>query len=282
MKADLLGHQLQGEGGEVVLTLNGGMMTFASWAPVTAGLLPAYRLLGCDFRGQLRSPGEAHPRFDDHAADVVALLDHLDLERVHVLATSFGAEVAVRLAVSWPQRLLSLALVTAAAHTPPGMAESARHLQGLVREVLAGGSAEPVHRAMVEEIYSDGYRRRQAESIATRGRLTAALPMVWYQGLLGILEAIQDFDLRPDLVEIRCPALVVHAADDQVMPLATSRALATGIAGALWRQHPTSGHALVVEDPQWLQHTYREFLAQLPTPPSSARPKPLAPTADTE
>ncbi len=258
-------YELRGEAGEVVLTLNGGMMTFASWAPVTAGLLPSYRLLGFDFQGQLRSPGEAHPNLEAHAADVVALLDELGLDRVHVLATSFGAEVAVLLAALQPPRLHSLALVTAAVRTPPGMAESARHLQGLVRDVLAGASAVPVHQTMLQEIYSDAYRRAQGEALEARGKQTAALPVAWYRGLLGILEAIQDFDLTPHLSAIRCPTMVVHAADDQVMPLATSRALASGIAGAQWRQHPTSGHALVVEDPLWLQHIYRQFLAQLPS-----------------
>lgn len=269
MTAEVLAHQLRGETGEVVLTLNGGMMTFASWAPVTEGLLPAYRLLGCDFRGQLRSPGLAPTTLDGHAADVVALLDHLALDRVHVLATSFGAEVAVLLAASQPQRLHSLALVTAAVRTPPGMAQSARHLQGLVRQVLDGAPADAVHQTMVQEIYSPAYRRSQGEALDSRGRQTAALPKAWYRGLLGILEAIQDFDLTPHLVAIRCPTLVVHAADDQVMSLTTSRALATGIAGAEWRLHPTSGHALVVEDPVWLGNTYRQFLARVSSPEAS-------------
>jgi pimeloyl-ACP methyl ester carboxylesterase len=44
-----------------VLLLNGGLMTIASWEPVAAGLRKSWKVVGCDFRGQLRSSGEPPP-----------------------------------------------------------------------------------------------------------------------------------------------------------------------------------------------------------------------------
>jgi pimeloyl-ACP methyl ester carboxylesterase len=258
----LLAHRLQGERGEVVLLLNGGMMTHGSWAPVTAGLVDAYRVLGCDFRGQLLSPGAGHPRLEDNVGDLVALLDALGLDTVHVLGTSFGGEVSLLLAALHPSRVRTLAVVTAVDRTPPGMAEDARHLAGLARQIRDGGDVGPFHDTLLGSIYSAAYREAHAEELADRREKLGGLPASWFRGLLGILASIEDFDLTPRLAEIRCPTLIVGAEADAVMPAAQVRALAAAIAGAELRMHPSAGHILVMEDPAWLVATYREFLAR--------------------
>lgn len=257
---ELLAHGLSGERGEVVLTLNGGMMTHGSWAPVTAGLLDAYRVLGCDFRGQLLSPGEGHRRLEDHVPDVVALLDALGLAAVHVLATSFGGEIGLLLAAAHPDRVHTLAVVAAADRTPPGMAEDSRRLRDLVRQAAADGDRQGVFEALSERVYSARFQRRHAAELAARKAQSAALPDAWFLGLDGILASIESFDLGPLLGSIGCPTLIVHAAGDEVMTEPRVRALAAAIDGAELAVHPTSGHALVAEDPAWLGRVYRDFL----------------------
>ncbi|MEM1177407.1 MAG: alpha/beta hydrolase [Acidobacteriota bacterium] len=267
----VLTHRLQGHGDEIVLLLNGGMMTYPSWAPITEELLDAgYRVLGCDFRGQLLTPGPAPERIDDHAPDVLRLLDALDIESAHLLGTSYGGEVAVVASATAPERFRSLALVTAVDRTPPGMAESSRQTQELVRQVLGGQSSQAFRDALLEDFYSPAYRRSHAEDLRTRQRRTAALPHSWYEGLLGILRSLEDFDFTAELGRIQAPTLVVHAALDAVMPTARVQALADGIAGAELRVHPTSGHALVVEDPGWLAATYLDFLSGLGRAPGGS------------
>ncbi|MCG8459952.1 MAG: alpha/beta hydrolase [Holophagales bacterium] len=269
-----LAHQLRGDRERLVLLLNGGMMTLAAWEHLAGGLLEpspgeeaagdSYGVLGCDFRGQLLSPGMAHPHLDAHAADVVHLLDHLELEAVHVLGTSFGGEVAALLAARHPRRVRSLAMVTAADRTPPGMEENARELAALARQVAAGGDPGPFHDALMRDVYSPEYLEANAAELAERR--ARALPAAWYEGLLGILRSVAHFDLGPELGRIACPTLVVHAAGDAVMPEPRVKALAAAISGAELAVHPTSGHALVSEDPAWLLHTYRRFLARLAGP----------------
>jgi 3-oxoadipate enol-lactonase len=263
LSQDLLGHRIQGDRGEVVLLLNGGMMSHGAWAPLTAGLLDTYRVLGCDFRGQLLSPGPGHPRLEENVGDLVALLDALDLPAVHVLGTSFGGEVGLLLAARQPARVQTLAIVTAVDRTPPGMASNAQTLKTLARQILDGGDAGPFHDALVGDVYSPEYREAHAEEFAARRQ--QKLPAAWYQGLVGILSSIEAFDLSPVLAQIACPTLVVHAARDQVMPAERVQALVDGIEGAELRIHPSSGHALVAEDPAWLLKTYREFLARVET-----------------
>lgn len=261
--SELLGHELMGEGdGDVVLLGNGGMMSHAAWAPITTALLADYRVLGCDFRGQLLSPGEGHRRIEDHVPDVVALLDKLALDAVHVLGTSFGGEVGLLLAARHPERVKTLATVASVDRTPPGMRDNSRALAEEARAVAAGGDPAAFHDAITRDVYSPAYRRDHADDLADRLAKIAALPAAWYQGLLGILESIEDFDLTPELGRIGCPTLVVHAAQDAVMPEERVRALAAAIPDAELRVHPTAGHALFAEDPDWLIRVYRDFLVR--------------------
>ena len=89
------------------------------------------------------------------------------------------------------------------------------------------------------------------------------LPESWYRGLFGILRAVERFDLSDRLGDVRCPTLVVIAGDDRIMPRERSEAVAEGIDGAETVIHPTSGHALVVEDPGWLAAIATGFLDRI-------------------
>lgn len=283
---DILAHRLQEPAGEVsnenrrvedgepktVLLLNGGMMTYPSWATVTEALLTAgFSVLGCDFRGQLLSPPTAEQpvpeTIEGHVPAVIGLLDHLDLERVHVLGTSYGAMVGLALAAGFPERTASLAVATSVHRTPPGMAEDSERMQGLVRQVLGGGSTEPFHGALLQDFYSPEYRDRHRESIAHRARQVAALPEAWFAGLLGILGSLKDFDLTDLLPHIQAPVTVMHAAKDEIMPLDLVQELVTALdrpgRACTLHVHAASGHALVVEDPAWLAATYLEFVTAL-------------------
>ncbi|MDX1645246.1 MAG: alpha/beta fold hydrolase, partial [Thermoanaerobaculia bacterium] len=102
--------------GTVVL-LNGGFMTTASWEPLARSLAECCRVVRCDFRGQLRSPGQVREELAGNVGDLVALLDGLDsaidggIEPVHLLGTSFGGEIALLLAARHPERVASLVAV---------------------------------------------------------------------------------------------------------------------------------------------------------------------------
>lgn len=268
---NLLGHTVFGAGrpGEPpVLLLNGGMMSYGAWAPISERLAERYRVVGCDFRGQLLSPGEAHVRLDDHAADLVRLLDHLGVERVHVLATSFGAAVALPFAAGRPERVASLALVTAADRVSVAMREATIEMRDMVGGVLVGGDRARFHDYLIQEVYSEAYRREHAAELAERGAQIDLLPASWFEGLDGLLAALTGANLEPALAQVArrttpaaegFPALVVLAVHDRVISAKRSRALAAAL-GADLVEHPTSGHALVAEEPDWVTEVYLDFL----------------------
>ena len=254
--------------GTVVL-LNGGFMTTASWEPLARRLAECCRVVRCDFRGQLRSPGQVREELAGNVGDLVALLDGLDsaidggIEPVHLLGTSFGGEIALLLAARHPERVASLVAVTVSDYATDEMRSDAREMRRLIARLLPGEDRGKFHDRLVEEVYSTDYVAANGEVLAARREQIASLPDAWFASAMDLLRAIESFDLRPELPAIRCPALVVVAREDRVTPPDRGRAVARAIAGAELIEHPTSGHALVAEHPDWLADRALRFFASV-------------------
>ncbi|MBP9145718.1 MAG: alpha/beta fold hydrolase [Thermoanaerobaculia bacterium] len=260
--SQVLTHRIEGEGPPVVL-LNGGMMTFPSWEAVAAPLRARYRLLRFDFRGQLLSPPSAADVMPSdlagHAADVEALLDRLGWESAHLIGASFGAEVALELTASRPERVRSLVVITAMDRETPEFRRGSDEMRAVLARRLEGGDQALFYDLLVESVYSAGYRRAEAATLAARRAQTDQLPRAWFEGVDRLLAALEGFDLSARLHRVRGRALALLAADDRIMDEDRARALAAAI-GAAVAVHPTSGHALVVEDPDWVASACLDFL----------------------
>lgn len=250
----VLAHRVDGEGPPLLL-LNGGMMSMAAWEPVARRLARRRRVIRCDFRGQLLSPGEPRASMEDHADDVAALLDALGETHVDVVAASFGAYVGLLLAARHPERVRSLVAATVTDIADEGLGEPGARLAEAVRAAARGGAhtaarggdRTAVYDAIVHLAYTPEWQAAHAEEIAARRAQVGLLPDAWFMGLEGLLGALTKVDLRPVLPKIACPVLVVAAGRDAAMPLERTEAVADAIPGASLVVVPGSGHALIVE-----------------------------------
>lgn len=93
-----------------LVLLHGGMLSIElSWGALIPLLADRYRLVAVEVQGHGRTANidrEITPA--NTASDVVGLLDHLGIERAHVLGHSMGGAVALELAVQHPDRVLSV------------------------------------------------------------------------------------------------------------------------------------------------------------------------------
>ena len=108
---------------EPVLAIHGLSSTRKVWLWVHDAA-PDIALLAPDLRGRGESVGMGGPYgMDAHVADLVALLDDLGLDRVHVMGMSMGGFIAVHLAHQHPERVSSLLLVDGGPPmaAPPGL-----------------------------------------------------------------------------------------------------------------------------------------------------------------
>lgn len=257
MSATTLTHRADGAG-DPLLLLNGGLMSIASWEPIALPLASERRVVRLDFRGQLLSPGPAPAILDDHASDVVALLDPLGIGRADLLGTSFGGLVALIVAGRWPARVRRLVVATATAALTPAMREQARALECLAER----GDGAALFRLLAAGTFSDRFLATlPADWVEERAKATAAMPRAWFDDLAGLMKALGTLDLGDVLPRITAPTLVIGAELDRTFPIENSRALARAIPGSRLEILEGVGHGAVVEAPGRIVELVREFLS---------------------
>ena len=257
----VLAHRIDGEGHPLLL-LNGGLMTMLAWEPIASALATRFRVIRCDFRGQLMSLGLGSPpaTLSEHAADLAGLLDHLHVAQAHVIGVSFGALAGLQLAADHPPRIRSLVAANATDRVDRDDRLAGAPARAAIRAASAGGDGRPVFDLVAAETFSPAWLDANRAAIDMRRAQFTALPPAWYAGLDGLLGAIEDLDLRPHLGRIIAPTLVLGAEHDRVFPIDRSRALAAAIYGATRRVIPGGSHGFVGEDPKGFVGAILPFL----------------------
>lgn len=238
-----LAHRIDGDGPPLLL-LNGGLMSMAAWQPYADALSPRYRVIRCDFRGQLLTPGPPFASsWEEHAADVVSLLDALAVEQAYVVGVSFGAEVAMLLAASVPSRVSRLAVISATDYTTAAMRADAA-----IGWARAKDDPAELFRHVARKTWSAAWLAAQApDFIESRARQMAALPPQFFAGAEAIIRLLDTLDLRPQLAKITAPTLVIGGENDAVFPIEHSSAIAAAIPGARLEVVENVGHGLLFE-----------------------------------
>jgi pimeloyl-ACP methyl ester carboxylesterase len=265
MSGAILAHKVEGEG-PALLLLNGGMMSLSAWEPIARRFAARHRVIRCDFRGQLLSPGAPRASMEEHADDVAALLESLAVGPVDVVAASYGAYAGLLLAARHPGRVGSVvaATVTDVARAgDAGLGEMGARLATAVRAAPRGGDRTEVYDAIVQLAYTPEWQAAHAEELALRRGQVGFLPEAWFTGLEGLLTALEKVDLRSALAKISCPVLVIAAERDAAMPLERTKAVADGIPAAHFVVVPGAGHALVVEREDEFVLLVERFLARV-------------------
>jgi pimeloyl-ACP methyl ester carboxylesterase len=185
-------------------------------------------------------PGEPAYTGDDLLADAVAILDHLGVERVHLVGIAMGGGIVQRIAVGHPDRVLSITLMSTSPAGPGGPDNpDLPPMSDELRAVFAEQPAEPdwSNREEVIALLLEGERPYTGSRGVDEEALRTLLGRV-YDRSISLPSANNHFILegtempRARLAEISVPALVIHGTDDPLFPLAHGEALAREIAGA--------------------------------------------------
>jgi pimeloyl-ACP methyl ester carboxylesterase len=184
----------------------------------------------------------------DMADDGIGLLDALGIDKAHVVGASMGGMIAQHMAFSHPERVLSLtSIMSTTGHRklPAGKPEAIKVLTtrpaSMDEDVLVEHGIK-----VARAIGSPGYPTDE-ERLRTRSR--ALIKRSFYpQGMPRQLAAIiADGDRRERLQSVKAPTLVIHGADDPLVPHAGGEDTAKHIAGARLKTIPGMGHDLPLE-----------------------------------
>ncbi len=245
------------------------------WEPVAARLAATRTVVLWDHRdhGSSGTSPAGAASVDQLAADLLTVIDHLDIERAVVAGHSMGGMTALATALAAPERVAALGLVStsaAPAAWPAGAGAALPRLVSLVgsERLDADGldgrrGTAAVRGALGRKAHPDAVARVRATFAATSPSLRAR----W-------LEAIGEFDVRGRLDEITCPTTVVVGRLDSLLATPHSRALHEGIPHSSLHVLPGAGHMLPLERPDSLD----ALLTDLTDPTSYPAPDQTATT----
>jgi len=215
--------------------------TLEMWEPQVGELAGPFRVVRFDLRGHGASPVPPGPyALADLGADVVALLDRLEIERAHLAGVSLGGMTAMWMGINAPQRVdrLVLCCTSAKLGPPEGWAERAR----LVREQGTAAVAD----AVVARWLTPGYAARHPD---VRRRLREMIASTPAEGYAGCCAAIEHMDLEPELDRIAAPTLVIAGAEDPATPPDHGARIAARVPGARMAVVPDSAHLANIQQP---------------------------------
>lgn len=181
----------------------------------------------------------------DMAQDGIALLDALSIERAHVVGVSMGGMIAQTMAIEHPKRLLSMTSIMSTSGRrglPPGKPEATKALMSAPpsteREALIAHGMK-----LRRIIGSPAYPADESE---LRGLVERNVDRSYYpQGVARQYNAIMASGSRVQaLPGVTTPSLVIHGADDPLLPLAGAEDTAKLIPGARLKVYPGMGHDL--------------------------------------
>jgi pimeloyl-ACP methyl ester carboxylesterase len=255
------------------------------WQPQLEAVPSGWRFVAPDLRGFGNSPVAAHgpaagtregaiaaqdnpeaaqdfspanASLDDYAADILALLDHLDVSSAVVAGLSMGGYLAMALCRLAPSRVRGLVLANTKAEGDTAEGRTAR-TQMMARVAQAGpfGLADE----MLPRLLGETTRRRRPEVVAHVRAMAAG------NAADGVLCAIGAMMRRPDstalLAGLACPALVIASDEDVITPPVHAQAMHQALRSSALVRVPAAGHLSNLERPDRFNAALHRFLEAL-------------------
>ncbi len=220
-----LHYQIDGADDAPVLVLSNSLgTTLDMWLPQLPAFTEKYRVLRYDTRGHGQSEVTPGPySIAQLGSDVIALLDHLKLPRVHFCGLSMGGMTGMWLAINHPTRIDRLVLCnTSAAIGVPEM------WNARIAQVRQGGMNSIIDTVLERWFTADFLAHAPAQVVRVRSMLAATS----VEGYVANCAAVRDMDQRAELGRIATPTLVIGGRHDKSTPPEHGELIAKSIPGA--------------------------------------------------
>jgi len=246
-----------GDHGPAVLLVHALGLDWRMWEPVMVALCAGRRVFAYDIRGHGSAAG-APTRFSmaDTAADLIGVLDALELDRAHVVGLSYGGGIAQTAAMAYPDRFASLSLLATTDHPFDAFESRARsaEVDGMAAQIVPSLTRWFTPTALAGNGWGVRYGREQV----LRGN-----PVDW----AGAWRAFQTLDVRGKLADFAPPVLVLAGALDASTTPEIMQGISAAIPDSRYRELPDTPHMQTLEKPDLVAAALDEFL---PTEPDGA------------
>ena len=237
-------YELHGPEDKPVLVLsNGVLMSTVGWTFQTPVLSKHFRLLLYDCRGMWQSDHPPGPySMDQHADDLAALLDALEIKRAHIGGASYGAEISMVFALKYPDRTQSL-IVTSAVSQVQSL------LEGMINSWDAAAishDSDMLFKLVYPLTFSEEWID-QNQAILNEAR--ERYKKLDFDAFHELLQAFKRLDITGELKNISAPTIVIVGEHDLIKPRMYSEIIADAVPSAEFAIIPHAGHAAMWERP---------------------------------
>ncbi|WP_289034530.1 alpha/beta hydrolase [uncultured Roseibium sp.] len=231
------------------------------WGQCFADLASDRRFVRYDERGCGLSDWQvADISFDAFVEDLDIVANHLGLERFPLLGISQGCAVSIEYAARHPERVNGLILISGYAvgwRIAAAPDEEAQREAVLTLTRHGWGTENPAYRHIFSSTFMPDASAEDLEWFDEFQRRTTSP-----ENAVRVQEAFGYIDVRHRLPQVKVPTIVLHAKQDQRIPLAQGQALADGIENAEFVPLESRNHILVEGEPalDLCTRKIREFL----------------------
>lgn len=203
----------------------------------------AYSVFSDAYTAYLFDPRLELPRghkIKDLAEDTAKAMQALGIKEAYVFGVSMGGMTALQLALDHPELVKKLVIGSSA--------------PCLTKELPGGADVNEKARNFMRALYADKFAASLHIEAPQTGFSFDELSRFEIMS-----EAADGFDVYDRLEEIKCPALVIGAFEDQIIPKAGSAAAAQKLGCELYMYGPPYGHAVYDEAPDYKNRLYEFF-----------------------
>jgi aminoacrylate hydrolase len=230
-------YETHGAGQPVLLVPGlGGVGSY--WNPNLPAFSAKHQVIIHDHRGTGQSThSKIKYSVDQMTDDLVRLMDHLKIERAHLVGHSTGGAIGQTLAATRPNRLASLVIYASWTKADPFF----KRVFEARRTLLTASGAAAYVRSTPVFLYPDWWINKNLALLEEREKVTIPnFPAT--EIVASRIDAVVNFDRTADLTRITTPTLVLCARDDMLTPPYFSEELARLIPAAELHVLDKGGH----------------------------------------
>lgn len=243
-----------------VLMLHGLGGTTSVFHPQAETLASTHRVVRVDLCGAGRSPTADGITVDRHAADALAVLDLLGVDRAVIVAHSLGTVIARTLAARHPQRVAALALLAPTRAPAPEAVQQRQHERAA--QLRTGGTAAIVDEVLHDSIGATTRTQHPVRAAFVRELVLRQDPEGYarnYEAAAGAAD--------PGPLPAGMAVVLIGGEEDHLGSPAVAAALGETSAAARVILAPGSGHSVPIEAPHFTTAALSELLLQVEAQP---------------
>ena len=240
------------EDGHVILMANSLMSNYSMWDWNVPALADRYRVLRYDKRGHGGSQTTPGPySISQLADDAVALLDALNIQKVHFIGLSMGGMIGQQMGARYPERVYSLSLCDTASEMPP------RNLWEERFDIARKDGIPGLVDGTIKRWFTAPFIERAPQDIEKVRQMILGTGV---EGYIGCASAVRDMAQTTMLLKIKAPTLVLTGRQDPACTVEQAIVLNRMIDGSKMVLIEEAAHLSNIEQPAVFNQVVREFI----------------------